>query len=104
MSVKLATVALAIAFIMGISVVVPSISTAVAQDAATSSQATKSSTSTTTSAVPSQSRTTTTTTVDPIWFVVGGVGLLALIGIIALASRSGKETTVVTERDTVIRE
>lgn len=105
MKARFATFTLAVAVILGMFFVAPSMKPTLAQDASTSSQSTKSSTSTTTAAVPTQSH-TTTTTVDPIWFIVGGVGLLALIGIIALASRgrSQTDTTVVKERETVIRE
>jgi hypothetical protein len=55
-------------------------------------------------------RTTTTTQthstwVDPFWLVLGGIGLLAIIVIVILASRRrGRDrTAVVHERETVIK-
>ena len=65
-------------------------------------------TTTTTSAPSAPSQTThtqTTTTVDPIWFVIGGVVVLAiiLIAIFASRGRSRGQVDVVQERETVVK-
>ena len=61
----------------------------------------------------SQRETTTTTThtqtatgVDPLWLVLGGIALLAILLIVILAARgrSGTDTTHVRERTTVIKD
>ena len=68
---------------------------------ATTSQTTRT-TTTTTSQAPTQ---TTTTWVDPIWLILGGIALLAIILIAVVASRKrGRDrTAVVHERETVIK-
>ena len=62
------------------------------------------STTTTTTSQPTQ--VTRTTGVDPIWLVVGGVALLAilLIAILSMRGRRRCNDTVVRENTTVIRE
>ncbi|HEX8889510.1 MAG TPA: hypothetical protein VF779_10055 [Pyrinomonadaceae bacterium] len=61
----------------------------------------------------SQRETTTTTTrtqtatgIDPLWLVLGGIALLAILLIVILAARgrSGSDTTHVRERTTVIKD
>lgn len=67
--------------------------------AQTSSQQTstsKQTTTTTTQAAPTQ---TTTTRVEPLWIVVGGVGLLALLAIVLLATRGRSRDRVATVRE-----
>lgn len=65
----------------------------------TSSQTTRTTTTTTTS------QPTQTTWVDPIWLVLGGIALLAiiLIAILAARRRGRDHTAVVHERETVIK-
>lgn len=60
-------------------------------------------TTTTTTSQPSQ--TTQTTWVDPLWLILGGVALLAIILIVVLASRGRARDRVAThvERETVIK-
>lgn len=78
---------------------------------ASSSQTTRSTTSTTTTQAsqPAQSTSRTTTVtrnggVDPLWLVIGGVAILAilLIAILSMRGRSRDRVTTV-ERETVIR-
>lgn len=68
---------------------------------ATSTQTTR----TTTQTTSTQPTETTKTWVDPIWLIVGGVALLAIILIVVLSSRRrGRDrTAVVHERETVIK-
>lgn len=99
--------------LLGMFFVAPSAAPALAQNTtgttqtggASSSQTT---TTTTKSTEPaSQSGQTTTTVkntgIDPLWLVLGGVGLLALLAIVALSMRGRSRDTTVVERDTVIR-
>jgi predicted S18 family serine protease len=71
------------------------------------SSAQKSSTTTTTTSNPTQVTRTTerVTGVDPIWLVVGGVVLLAivLIAILSMRGRGGRDT-VVRENTTVVKD
>jgi beta-lactamase regulating signal transducer with metallopeptidase domain len=75
---------------------------------ANASKTTTTETTTTTSQATKPAQTTqtgtTTTAVDPIWLVVGGVGLLAIliIAILATRGRSRERVTAVHERKTVI--
>lgn len=68
---------------------------------AASTQTTRT-TTTTTSQAPTQ---TTRTWVDPLWLILGGIALLAIILIAVVASRKrGRDrTAVVHERETVIK-
>ncbi len=57
-----------------------------------------------------KTETTTTTThttaapgIDPIWFVIGGIALLAILLIVVLAARGRSGGTHVHERTTVVR-
>ena len=75
-----------------------------AQEGGGASTQTNRTTTTTTSSQPQQ--TTTTTWVDPLWLVLGGVALLAIILIVVLASRGRRGTDRVAthvERETVIK-
>ncbi|MFN2454643.1 MAG: hypothetical protein ABR577_10535 [Pyrinomonadaceae bacterium] len=70
------------------------------------SQSSQSTTTTSSrSSEPAQTTTTKTTGVDPLWLILGGVGLIAIIAIIVMASRgrSSSGDTVVHERETVIK-
>jgi hypothetical protein len=51
-------------------------------------------------------RTQTATGIDPLWLVLGGIALLAILLIVILAARgrSGTDTTHVRERTTVIKD
>ena len=75
--------------------------TSTQEGGSTSTQTTKT-TTTTTSQAPTQ---TTTTWVDPLWLILGGIALLAIILIVIFASRGrGRDrTAVVHERETVIK-
>jgi hypothetical protein len=72
------------------------------QEGGSSSTQTTRSTTTTTSQPPTQ---TTRTWVDPLWLILGGIALLAIILIVIFASRGrGRDrTAVVHERETVVK-
>lgn len=75
------------------------------QTSGSSTQSTTSKTTTVEVSKPVQTTTKTVTSVDPVWLVAGGVGLIALLAIIALAMRGRSRDTVTTavhERETVI--
>jgi beta-lactamase regulating signal transducer with metallopeptidase domain len=61
-------------------------------------------TTTTTTTKPTEvTRTSTTTTVDPLWIVVGGVALVALLAILFLAMRGrGRDRVAVRESSTTV--
>ncbi|HEX8707631.1 MAG TPA: LPXTG cell wall anchor domain-containing protein [Pyrinomonadaceae bacterium] len=75
----------------------------------TGAQSTQSTTTTTTKSVePAQTTTTTTKStggIDPLWLILGGIGVVALLAIVLLSSRrrSRDTATVVHERETVIK-
>lgn len=73
----------------------------------TSSQTTRETTTTTTQTKPTQTTRTETTTssVDPLWLVLGGVGLLAVLLIVVLSMRKRSHSTgdTVYESKTVIK-
>ena len=69
-----------------------------------STERTQTTTTTTTTSQPSQ--TTRTTWVDPLWLILGGIALLAIILIVVLASRGrrGRDRVAThVERETVIK-
>ncbi len=72
-----------------------------------SSQTTQTTTTSTQAAPPSvQVTRTTTQSVNPMWIALGALGLLAIIAIIAMSARGRSttdNTTVVHERETVVR-
>ncbi len=77
------------------------------QNSSQSGSSQKSSTTTTTQTNPTQVTRTVerTTGVDPIWLVVGGVALLAIVLIAILSMRGrGRSDTVVRENTTVIKD
>lgn len=101
---KVSAVVMMLMFVLGL-VVMPSVSTALAQNSATTQEGGGGASST------QVTKTTTTTQtkstwLDPFWLVLGGIALLAIILIAVLASRGrGRDrvATAVHERETVIK-
>lgn len=109
-SFNLATAIRAWLLVVGLVVVVPLAIPVLAQNntssqegGASSSQTTRTTTTTTTSQPTTQ--TTTRTWVDPLWLILGGIALLAIILIVILASRGRSRDRVAThvERETVVK-
>jgi beta-lactamase regulating signal transducer with metallopeptidase domain len=99
------------AWLLVIGLVVPLAAPALAQNN-TSSQggggasSTQQSTRTTTTTTTSQPTTQTTRTwVDPLWLILGGIALLAILLIVILAARGRSRDRVATvhERETVVK-
>lgn len=111
---KIRLLAVALALAWGL-VLLPSVATVRAQNntggaqttGAASSQSSRTTTTTTQTAQPAQSTTTVTkntTGVDPLWLVIGGIGILAILLIVILSMRGRSRTNVTTvERETVIK-
>lgn len=75
-----------------------------AQQNASQSGSTQKSTQTTTTKTTTPTEVTRTTGVDPIWLVVGGIALLAIVLIAILSMRGRGRDKVVRESTTVIKE
>ena len=75
-----------------------------AQGGGTTTESTRTTTTTTTT-TSQPSQTTRTTWVDPLWLILGGIALVAIILIAVLASRGRDRDRVAThvERETVIK-
>lgn len=72
---------------------------------ATTGVQTNKTTTTTTQTVPTTTTVTRQTGVDPLWLALGGIALLAILAIVILSmrGRSSSNSTVVHERETVVK-
>ncbi len=109
MKTRLKTWVLAVAFLSIFAVGTSAMAQENSNSQTKSGSATQSTQSTTTStnksSEPVQTTVTKTTGVDPVWLVAGAIGLVAILAIIIMATRgrSHDTSTVVHDRETVIK-